>query len=410
MNQRSDKLQRGCPYTRVEYLENVGWSRVFLPVYPKAGDVVEVESELCFTSLDECQAELTNLQPYLFWGVFDTPNFYCGVGRNMLLSNMPEADMRWHTFRLVSYGSDCGFWIDGARVYAGIADSGAHCTTGLQLWYNLNSSRRCLNRKKWVRVSINGQAVMHLLPVLDENRIPAFYDTVSRKLFYNSGEDALVAGPVTASTRYTPLEYIECSGSAICALQSYIMLPVEINLRADSFAFETEHELVQSNENQAEGMNIFNPMMFYGMRTNGVAYYGFGYGNTGTVADGGASVMPGSSVFRAEYDKGIIRFLRNSFLEAQIQKGIPQSEMIVRMIGVFCAVGKPVVSIDESGNAYPFNGRKKYFKVWVNNQLVAHLVAAADAAGIPCMYDIVNSRFYYSEGEGDFIAGPVLGA
>lgn len=80
------------------------------------------------------------------------------------------------------------------------------------------------------------------------------------------------------------------------------------------------------------------------------------------------------------------------------------------MIGVFCAVGKPVVDTEETGNAYPFNGRKKYFKVWVNEQLVVHLVAAEDAAGIPCMYDLVNSRFYYSEGEADFIAGPVLGS
>lgn len=82
-----------------------------------------------------------------------------------------------------------------------------------------------------------------------------------------------------------------------------------MDLRSDSFAFETEHELFQGVENQAEGLNVYNPMLFYGMRTNGAAYYGFGYGNAGSVADGAASILPGYSVFRAEYDKGEMKLI-----------------------------------------------------------------------------------------------------
>ena len=202
---------------------------------------------------------------------------------------------------------------------------------------------------------------------------------------------------------YTRLEYLEAAGNAIRNLHSYIMLPVDINLQTDSFAFETEHELVQSNENQAEGSNIHRPMLFYGMRTNDIAYYGFDYAGQ-TVADGTA-VTPGYNVFRAEYDKGTARFLRNNFLEAQIQKDIPQSNLIFRLLGVFGTTGLPITEETLTGNAYPFNGRKKYFKVWVNDELKRHLIPSLSPAGIPCMFDLVSKTPFYNQGTGAFIVG-----
>lgn len=107
-------------------------------------------------------------------------------------------------------------------------------------------------------------------------------------------------------------------------------------------------------------------------------------------------------MFRAEYDKGIARFLRNSFLEGQIQQDIPQSEIIVHTIGVFCAIGVPIAATPEAGSAYPFNGRKKYFKVWVNDELKCHLTPALDSTGAPCMFDLVSHTPFYTEGTGDF--------
>lgn len=203
---------------------------------------------------------------------------------------------------------------------------------------------------------------------------------------------------------FARVDYLETTGNAIKNLQSYIMLPVDINLQTDSFAFETEHEFVlQYNENQAEGSNIHQPMMFYGMRTNGIAYYGFGYADQSVVD--GTAVTPGYNVFRAEYDKGTVRFLRNSFLEAQIQKSIPQSKTIVRMLGVFGTTGYPITGEQPTGSAYPFNGRKKYFKVWVNDELKRHLIPALDQAGVPCMFDLVSKTPFYNQGTGAFVAG-----
>ena len=217
MSERPDKLNKACPYTRVDWLENVGWSQVFLPIYPAARDVVEIESELCFTSLAERQAELTNADPRLHWGVYNEKTFYSGIGYNYSTST-GAADTEWHVFRIVSYGEDAGFWLDGVQTYAAIPAAEAYAPTGFQLWRNLNSARRCLNRKRWLRISINGKVVMHLLPVLDDGGSPALYDTVSGRLFYNTGEDELVAGPVLNSSGFRRVEYLEGQGLQYCSI------------------------------------------------------------------------------------------------------------------------------------------------------------------------------------------------
>lgn len=406
MNKRVDKLTRSCPYTRVDWLENIGWSQVFLPIYPAAGDVVEIESELCFTSLAERQAELTNADPRLHWGVYDEKSFYSGIGFHYSTST-GAADKEWHVFRIVSYGPDAGFWLDGEQTYAATPAEEAYAPTGFQLWRNLNSARRCLNRKRWLRISINGKVVMHLLPVLDDNGTPALYDTVTQQLFYNTGEDELVAGPVVGVAGYTQLEYIESCGGSIGAPAAYILLPVSADLSVDRFAFETEHELVPNGQNQGEGSNMVNPMFFYGVKQNGQTYYGIGHRNTFYVQDGTLWNAAGFVVRKWEFDGGIVKGWENGILDVEIETQQPDSENPVTWVGVFVAIGRPPFT-ENAGNAYPFNGRKKYFKVWVNDVLVRHLIPVLDAAGIPCMYDLVESQFYYSQGEADFVTGPAL--
>lgn len=161
-----------------------------------------------------------------------------------------------------------------------------------------------LCEKNYVPVSIIKRFLLNLIG--DENKFVIEFIKDENKLVIHTGflDDAMLSSVDSWLDRVVPqnvevernnyilpvgykgVEYLEVLDNAIQTLQSYIMLPVEIDLSTDSFAFETEHELVQSNENQAEGSNIFKPMIFYGMRTNGVAYYGFGYANGGGVKDG----------------------------------------------------------------------------------------------------------------------------
>lgn len=48
------------------------------------------------------------------------------------------------------------------------------------------------------------------------------------------------------------------------------------------------------------------------------------------------------------------------------------------------------------------------FKMWDNNILVRDFIPVLDYSGVPCMYDRVEGKFYYNQGTGQFIAGPIL--
>lgn len=56
-----------------------------------------------------------------------------------------------------------------------------------------------------------------------------------------------------------------------------------------------------------------------------------------------------------------------------------------------------------SGNWASLPGRKKYWKLWLNNEIVHHLIPALDSTGAPCMYDLVSKKPFYNSGTGDFL-------
>ena len=55
--------------------------------------------------------------------------------------------------------------------------------------------------------------------------------------------------------------------------------------------------------------------------------------------------------------------------------------------------------------------QKNYFiKIWDSyNTLVRDFIPVLDKDGTPCMYDLVEHKFYYNAGTGNFIAGPIVG-
>ena len=54
-------------------------------------------------------------------------------------------------------------------------------------------------------------------------------------------------------------------------------------------------------------------------------------------------------------------------------------------------------------------GRIYYTKIWQDDILVRDFIPVLDGNGVPCMYDKVENKFYYNQGTGQFIAGPVIG-
>lgn len=71
----------------------------------------------------------------------------------------------------------------------------------------------------------------------------------------------------------------------------------------------------------------------------------------------------------------------------------------------------PLFSLRSSTN-FPsrgsFVGKMYYFQIYDNDTLVRDFIPVLDSNGIPCMYDKVEGKFYYNQGTGNFIAGPVI--
>ena len=63
-----------------------------------------------------------------------------------------------------------------------------------------------------------------------------------------------------------------------------------------------------------------------------------------------------------------------------------------------------------TGSVVPCKNTQIYScKLYDNDVLVRDFIPVLDPNGVPCMYDKVESKFYYNAGTGDFIAGPVIG-
>ena len=55
-----------------------------------------------------------------------------------------------------------------------------------------------------------------------------------------------------------------------------------------------------------------------------------------------------------------------------------------------------------------FQGKIYMCKIWDNNSLVRDFIPVLDSNNVPCMYDKVTRQFFYNQGTGQFIAGPVI--
>lgn len=52
-----------------------------------------------------------------------------------------------------------------------------------------------------------------------------------------------------------------------------------------------------------------------------------------------------------------------------------------------------------------FNGKIKYVRIYQEDILKLNLIPVLDKNNVACMYDKVNSKFYYNSGTGDFLYG-----
>lgn len=71
-------------------------------------------------------------------------------------------------------------------------------------------------------------------------------------------------------------------------------------------------------------------------------------------------------------------------------------------IGVYSTLGRPTTG------SFAWAGRYYNVKFYDSDTLIRDFIPVLDSAGVPCMYDKVERKFYYNSGTEDFIAGPII--
>lgn len=191
-------------YTPVEYLESSGNEFISInDVNFVVGDDIVMSSELQITNINGVRRAEGANSVYFFWGILDDNKLYAGCGTGRWGSSSVLGDTNWHIFSNRNTASQQGFYVDDNLVYSGTKITSNYNPLTLRLWKCYNGSYSFGNRKKWWRLTLNGEVKHNLLPCLDTTGTPCMFDTVTKKPFYNSGTGDFLYPSPTSSTTYS---------------------------------------------------------------------------------------------------------------------------------------------------------------------------------------------------------------
>ena len=383
------RKQKQQDYIELEYIGNTSTSYIFFPLVTAGKDIVEIEYEAQFTRLDVQQAEIKNGFPYFFIGCMANSVWYAGCTNYG--NSTVKADKNWHKFKLVSYGDDNGFWLDGERIYQGGVTTAVFLPEGFRLWIGQGGSRNTYNRKKYVKVKVNGQLVYDLIPVLDKDLEPCLYDKVSGQYFYNQG------GGEFEWKLPNQLEYIRTTDD------SYTIIDV---ITDGSYTIEAKCRAVSIPDNTVRcfgGYMWQGDSSIYNNPRSSIGCYNkrwhVGYNKTGQAGTCDTNLH----VFKlVEFLKFGEDFNADYFSVDGEQLAISHGSTVDFYSNTKrnWAIGGRIQS---AGFKNPLDAEHYYWKFWDgNDKLVAYIIPVFDENLTPCMYDLVSKKYFYNIGTGQF--------
>ena len=368
-------------YIPLEWIGNESNCFIFVPLVTAGKDIVEIEQEVQYTDASFNQAEIKNGNPYFFMGIDGNLNWYGGVGGYG--SSTIKADTNWHTMKLVSYGENRGFWLDGQRIVKGSESTGNFLPSGFELWKCWgNTGWRAVNRKKYVKVTVNGKVECYLIPVLDKNFEPCMYDKVSGKYFYKQGSGEL------KWKLPNQLEYLESTGTQFIDTEVF---------GTENISIETGFEFSDTSTQYLFGSSVtYNTDTFcfsLNPANTGKIYRVFIGANTGTYGNVGEVFSTKMSVNNAYFSTTQIRLDDEVYDFTSVTPFITPTSMYL-------------FAKSNNGKADFFAKVKvKFFKIYDNGVLVQHLIPVVKSDGTACMYDLVSKKYFVNQGKGQFIGG-----
>lgn len=185
-------------------------------------------------------------------------------------------------------------------------------------------------------------------------------------------------------TNYIRLEYIESTGTQYIDTQTYLtekfkteykfFIP-DVPLGHDGMVWASYDTV-----NNRYAINIRGGNTFLLQRHDGLLPYA-----------------------QSEFKKGVSYIIEDTLNKSIINDTIHEGEF------TFLQTGIPVGLFGNVDGLYLATIRMYYFKIYDGDTLVRNFIPVLDPDGTACMYDLVEQKYYYNAGTGDFIAGPVAG-
>lgn len=232
-------------------------------------------------------------------------------------------------------------------------------------------------RLHYFKIYDNDVLVRDFIPILDEEGIPCLFDKVEKKFYYNQRKENFISS-------YTNIKYIESTGT------QYIDTGFKINSNC-----KAEYSFMVTNET-SDGWGIAgshqssNLDFYFGfVRTSG-RNLNYRFEN---------SFIPSTTIIQAntKYDVEVSLKNNNQYLKIngveEAQSNIAWESISPSNCYIFAINGI-------SNNRLV--GRIYYFKVYENDTLVKDFIPVLDPYNTPCLFDKVEGKFYYNQGEGTF--------
>lgn len=184
----------------------------------------------------------------------------------------------------------------------------------------------------------------------------------------------------------TPVEYLESTGTQRIVINN-----------VSSVNFEDVKMFVKWEQNGTPINNYAGVALLYHNEQTNTYRILANEKNTGIYYVNGNSVAGGGGA--------IINAAMNTIHEGLMQNG---SVVIDGAIYTTSYKGNALTSDNTFVMLNGFVGRIYKFWLSIDGVLRYDFIPVLDYIGIPCMYDKVSGQFFYNQGTGDFIAGPVI--
>lgn len=252
-------------------------------------------------------------------------------------------------------------------------------------WSNGTSAEKMIGNIYGIKIYESDELIQDLYPALDPRGVVCFYDAVTKQYFYNQGTGLFIAGP-----RF--IEYIKSTGT------QYIDTGV--------YAPDVTRFVVKGT---CEPNGMSNAQLL-GAKDSSAATSFFGSrivsGKQSWYCVVGDSTSIGNPLNLSIIDATIVDDKNQPGTLTDLVEGTTQSfESFVGSTSNFAFLENNLCIFGGSATRASLNATCYELQIYTANGLVRHFKPCIDGNNVKCMYDLVTGKYYYNQGEGEFVVG-----